>query len=865
MSPRRRALSIPLVIALLTLPACVSHWEAEVGERDRDELKHDEPLAAAQLRYQQRLSADGTMPENALMRAKAQRDHLLDNPIDGAGISPDAWTWIGPGNIGGRLRAIIFHPSNPNIMWVGSASGGIWKTTNAGASWAPLDDFMPSLSIGCMAMDPTNPNVLYAGTGEGFFDAAEGSSNTAAIRGAGIFKTTDGGATWTQMPSTSDENWYFVNRLAIHPGNPSIMLAATGTGIYRTLDGGSTWTRTLNFAILDVRIDPNNPSHAVAGGDHHNPGPYYSIDGGASWLTATGIPASDRVELSYAPATPAMVYASVSSGGTIRVYRSTDGGASYTLRGGSISTYSGYNNAIWVNPTNSETLVVGGVGLARSTNGGTSFSSAFSGVHSDHHVVVNHPFFDGTSNRTIFFGGDGGIYRASDFSSNTVANLNNNLGVTQFYGIAINANGSVVLGGAQDNGTLRYSGNPQAWQMTFGGDGGFCAADPVDSNYMYCQYYYSHIQRSTNGGQSWSSISGGIADTNRANCNFINHYILDPNDSNRMLSGCRRLWRTNNVKSGNPTWTVIKPALNFGPEPDPYGTALPQDHFAENDPRNISTITVEPGNSNRIYVGHNNGQIYLTNNGLDAVPDWIRIDTLGNTNPPARWVSHIVVDPRNRDTVYFSFMGWEADNVWAFDAANQQWTAVSGTGGDWPLPSAPVSALEVHQTVPGWIYAGTDIGIFTSTDNGETWSAATQGPGTVPIDELIWKNNSVLVAATHGRGAFLADVSLEITLLDPVPGIAGQLNRLTTTNGTSGRRIYFIYSLRSGTTNIPGCNGVFVNMTQPTIAGDAVADGNGEASLELHVPQAASGRSVRLQSVERATCRVSNLVQFTFQ
>ncbi len=865
MSLDRRVLVIPFMIGLLTLPACVSHWEAEIGDNDAGELKHDEPLAAARFRYQQRLSADGTVPQNALMRAKAQRDHLLDNPVDGAGISPDAWTWIGPGNIGGRLRGVIIHPTNPSIMWVGSASGGIWKTNNGGSSWAPLDDFMPTLSIGCMAIDPDNPDVLYAGTGEGFFDTVEGSSNTAAIRGAGIFKTTDGGATWTQMSSTASEDWYFVNRLAIHPDNPLIMLAATGTGIYRTLDAGATWNQTTNFAVLDVRIDPNNPSHAVAGGDHHNPGPFYSVDGGASWLTASGIPASDRVELSYAPSTPAMVYASVSNNSSIRVYRSTDGGATYTLRGGSISTYSGYNNTIWVDPTNSETVVVGGVYLFRSTNGGTTFGQTFNGVHADQHVIVNHPQFDGSTNRTIFFGCDGGIYRAPDSNSNSVVNLNNNLGVTQFYGAAINATGNVVLGGAQDNGTLRYSGNPQAWQMTFGGDGGFCAADPVDPNYMYCQYYYSHIQRSTNAGQNWSSISGGIGDTNRANCNFINHYILDPNEPNRMLSGCVRLWRTNNVKTGNPTWTVIKPALNFGPEPPPYGTVLPQDHFAENDPRNISTVTVAPGNSNRIYVGHNNGQVYLTSNGLDANPDWIRIDTLGGTTPPARWVSRLVVDPNDPNIVYVSFMGWEPDNVWTFNVASQEWTAISGIGGDWPLPDAPVSAIAVHQTVPGWIYAGTDIGIFTSTDNGETWSAATQGPGTVPIDELIWKNSSTLLAATHGRGAFLADVSLEINLLDPVPGIAGQTNRLTTTNGTSGRRVYFLYSLRDGTTNLPGCNGVLVNMSRPTVAGDAVVDGNGDATLDLNVPQAASGRTVRLQSVERATCRVSNLVQFTFQ
>lgn len=157
----------------------------------------DQPLQAARFRFEQRLSEDGTVPHGALLRAWRQRQAMialqtLDGDVRPSGLS---WTWIGPGNIGGRLRAIVIHPAQPNIMWLGSASGGIWKTTTGGASWFPLDDFLPSLAIGCMILDPRDPNVLYAGTGEGFFETIEGTSNTAAVRGAGVFKTTDGGQT----------------------------------------------------------------------------------------------------------------------------------------------------------------------------------------------------------------------------------------------------------------------------------------------------------------------------------------------------------------------------------------------------------------------------------------------------------------------------------------------------------------------------------------------------------------------------------------------------------------------------------------------------------------------------------------------
>ncbi len=857
-----------LGLFLASTPSCTTREKFDDPESPRAirrQLKHDQPLAAAQQRFQARLSADGTVPANALMNAKDQRDHLLTNPVDGAGISPDAWTWIGPGNIGGRLRAIIIHPTNHDTMWVGSASGGVWKTTNGGASWFPLDDFMASLSVGCMAIDPINPNILYAGTGEGFFDAGEGTSNTAAIRGAGIFKTTDGGTTWTQLPSTADENWHFVNRLVIHPTNPSIIVAATASGIYRTTNGGDSWTRTATIGTLDVKADPSNPNRLVAGGDHHDPGAYFSTDGGVTWQAASGIPTNVRVELAYAPSNPSIVYAGVSISGSVRIYRSSDGGQSYASRGGSLSTYSAYNSILWVDPTNPETIVAGGVYIYRSTNGGTSMTRVWSNMHPDFHVITTHPLYNGGSNRVLYIGHDGGISRVPDALGSTYTDLNNNLGVTQFYGVAVSANGNVVVGGTQDNGTLRYAGNPQDWRMTFGGDGGFCAADPADPNYVYGEIYFAQIFRSTNGGQNWSYIHNGISETNRANCNFIPHFILDPNNSNRMLAGCRRLWRTNNVKGTPPTWTAIKPAVGFSPDPPPQTHFLEGNHFEENDPRNISTITVAPGNSDRIYVGHNNGHIYFTDNGQDASPTWMRIDDLGNRLPPDRWVSRIVADPANAQRIYVSFMGWEPDNVWTYDVSAQQWTAISGTGGDWPLPSAPVSALEVHRTVSGWIYAGTDIGIFTSTDDGATWSAATQGPGTVPIDELIWKDNSTLVAATHGRGAYLASVSLDIVLGRPDPGIAGQVNRFTTTNATAGRRVHLVYSMRSGSTAVPGCGGVFLGLAQPQIAGDSTADGNGDAVLNLPVPPGASGRTILLQSVERATCRVSNVVQFTFQ
>ena len=241
---------------------------------------HAEALKFRRLRLQ---DEKGQIPVDAWMKAAAQKKLMKYNPqawqkIRGhisptskqggaikplvAGIESSGWTWLGPGNIGGRVRSILIHPTNPSIMWAGSVGGGVWKTLNGGASWNPLDDFMPNLAIACMVMDPANPDIIYAGTGEGF-------CNIDAIQGAGIFKTTDGGMTWAQLSFTaSNPNFLWVNRIAISPANSLVILAATSTGIWRSTDGGATWTqRHFSGTVEDVAFDPSNGSKCVASGN----------------------------------------------------------------------------------------------------------------------------------------------------------------------------------------------------------------------------------------------------------------------------------------------------------------------------------------------------------------------------------------------------------------------------------------------------------------------------------------------------------------------------------------------------------------------------------------------------------------------
>lgn len=653
-----------------------------------------------------------------------------------AGIEPSQWTWIGPGNIGGRIRAILIHPTMPSRMWAGSVAGGIWTTANGGTSWSPVNDFMANLSVNTMIIHPFDTNVLYAGTGEGFFNAD-------AIRGAGVFKSTDGGVTWEQLASTANSGFYFVNRLAISP-NGGTLLAATNSGIFRSVDAGGSWTQITTTRTLDTDFHPTDNMQAVAG--LANGAALYSVNGGVSW-SATSSFGGARVEIAYARSAPNTVYASVENASG-ELWRSANAGQTYT-RVNTGTNYLGgqgwYDNALWVDPTNSQIVIVGGIDLWRSTNGGSTLTrisqwqSAPSSAHADHHAMAAHPSFDGVNNRTVFFVNDGGVYRASNVHTVSPTSgwqeLNNNLGITQFYGAAGNATTGTIVGGTQDNGTLRFrtSTGTEGWTTMFGGDGGWSAADPTNSNYFYGEYVYLRIHRSTNAGASSSNIYNGITDAANSCANFIAPFILDPNNANTLLGGGCSLWRSVNVKATTPSWSAIKAPITGNSR--------------------ISAVAVAKGNSNIVWVGHNNGDVYTTDNGVSSPPSWILVGAV----LPDRKVTRITIDPVNPDIVYAAFGGFSPDNVWRTDDGGATWADITGVGSD-GLPDAPVRSLVIHPQNSDWLYAGTEVGIFASEDGGQTWGVPHDGPANVSVDELFWMGTT-LVAATHGRGLFSVPVA----------------------------------------------------------------------------------------------------------
>ncbi len=849
------------------------------------------PLKRQEFFLKQRLDETGHVAPGSMTRALQHRKAMLaSRAVADAGIDSTLWTWMGPGNIGGRVLSIVIHPVRTNEMLVGSAGGGIWKTFDGGASWLPINDFLGSLSVPTIVIDPLNPEIVYAGTGE--FVGAIG-----AIQGAGVYKSTDFGDSWAALPQTVDAApggpWNFTNRLAIHPTNPNIILAGTTFGgIFRSIDGGTLWTNELSSNwIGDVEFHPTDGTQAVAGDSLNATAGvnqvnvfYYDVAaaGGPAWVRAsyvgtlgsttltsvgdcvagsgnndqivvastaafrendvisvgplvrvsvatvvngttlclnTGIPPATpaastvsiipvgRVELAYARSNPTIVYMSLpAAGGSL--WRSTDGGRTYApvaSRLGHMWGQGNYNNAIWVDPTDANHVMLGGGEIIITEDGGANFRAAGQGGHADRHWIVEHPNYDDATNRVIYVGSDGGVYTATDVrqmgqdSGVTLQSLNNNLGVTQFIHVDVDTATGRMLGGTQDNGTLFFepSAGTNGWVTRVGGDGGFSWIDPADPSFEYSEYIVARVTRNrqyfyaaitdrngqcctaegSDGGSNCITVAnpppaGSLADACTGAANFYAPTIMDPSDSRRLLVGAARLWRTSDAQADPIVWDIIKGRSGFcNAASVNAGDTCTADAGCDTGACRlgvISALDVSPTNPDIIWVGYGNGMVFRTANGTSATPTWFRVDDNAPTPPtttsgplPRVWCTRVRIDPSNSNRVYVSFGGYQGANLYKTDDAGASWALISGGLDCTPslrpataLPCIQVNTVQIHPSQPGWLYAGTDLGIYTSENDGLTWSGSNDGPANVIVQDLTWNDNEQLYAVTHGRGVF---------------------------------------------------------------------------------------------------------------
>jgi photosystem II stability/assembly factor-like uncharacterized protein len=699
-----------------------------------------------------------------------------------AGLSGD-WENIGPENIAGKVRTCTISTSNPNVMWLGSDGSGIWNTDDGGATWINNDSFPSNITVTSILIDPINSNIMYASTGNGLDDLTK-------LRGQGIFKSVDSGTTWSQINTTNNADWYFINRLTIN-SDGTVILAGLNSGIYRSTDQGETWSLVLANAIYDIEFDVNSTTDAIASGTEGHT--WYSTDGGQTWLTGNGIPnTSGKIELAYSP-TENLVWASVNiNKGAI--YKSIDGGINYELFDTTehLKDTGETSNVIWCVPNDSNIIYFGGVDLYKleiSSNTLTQISqwqSAPLSPHSGHHAIVPHPEF-GTAtvnNNIIFDCNDGGIYKGDltqvngDSLGTGWTALNNKLVTTQIISIAGNSETSVLIAGTLHNGTLSYQGNSNNWTPIMSEIGGICAFDTSDSNICYGSGKNLKLFRNIHGAESpsdpandyingiyfndgewtWKDSPYYIPDSKNETCEDFAPFIIDQNisDQSTLLAGGLELWKTEDAKTINtpsdgPSWVSIKPSNES----------------------NISAISIAPGNSDVILVGHVNGDLYKTINGTNAIPVWEKLDD-NQTSLPNRKILNIFINSNDNDIIFICFNGFETDNVYSSSDGGSTWHLSNGTDAN-TLPPIPVYTLTAHPKKQDWLYAGTPNGLYASEDNGTSWFHTDGITSKINIKSFLWLSDandiSVLNIGTNGYGIFRKNI--EYIPLSPEIDIKG--------------------------------------------------------------------------------------------
>ncbi|MCC7066201.1 MAG: hypothetical protein IT456_25630 [Planctomycetes bacterium] len=744
------------VLSLLFLVACASLRFLREGEAEGE--APDFPNAALQWRAERQQDENGNIPAQAWQQALQSRAALVATvgAVDDGGISPLGWVQRGPFNVAGRSRTLAIDPRDSRVLWSGGVSGGLWKSVDRGITWNTISDWWTNLSIASLTLDPNNPDIMYVGTGEGFFnDNVARGVNRSAIRGAGVFQSTDGGVHWAQLPATA--GWQYTQRIVVQPGNSNVLLASVRPGgIYRSIDGGTSWTQVRTaFSSDQVLFDPNDGSKAVGHVVDASLGLHdvvWSTDGGATWTNAlsglVGLNSYDaRVELCYARSSPGVVYGSTGlNGGT--VWRSADGGQNWLLRTGASSTgVSWYFNGFWVDPTNENVMVAAGLHVWRSVNGGVSFSQISNGYimtvvpHLDVHNVVADPDYDGTTSRRVYVMTDGGLHVADNVfaaaQNSGWRDLDNGMPSTQFYGAAGVAGSNLLVGGAQDNGTQRLLGASTTSNMPFGGDGGQVQIDPTNNNYIYGEYVWAQVHRSSNGGSSSNFITGNISETTAATANFITPLLLDPTNATRLYVGASSLWRTNNSRASSMAWSIVKPATTS----------------------KISALAIAASDGNTMWVAHNDGRLYRSSNATAATPTWVAVDDNAGLDPlPNRYITRLAIDPTNHSVVWATMGGFASGNVRVTRDGGLGWSDASGVGSR-RLPDAPVNCIVLHPDDPNVLYVATEVGVFASDDAGQSWSANNDGPNNAPVEQVVFEQGSrKLIAATLGRGLWTCDV-----------------------------------------------------------------------------------------------------------
>jgi hypothetical protein len=662
---------------------------------------------------------------------------------------PIIWEERGPNNMAGRTRSILIDSADPtgNTVLVGSVSGGIWKSTNAKAStptWVHTSGMMDNLAIGSLVQDPNNPSVLYAGTGEGYF-------NVDAVKGNGIWKSSNGGNTWSRLSSTANEAFYYTLRLEMN--SLGYLFASTRkSGVMRSTNGGASWTKVLGenvYADSDKAVDLEIMSDGTlfaSMGLFDTDGIYRSTNNGNSWVKLTeGLPDSDyhRIEMACSPQNNNIIYAlfqDASNGNCSALYKSLNKGSSWTEMNLPLAfgmdnfarQQAWYNLAIAVAPDNYNRVIIGGIDLHLSNNGGSSWTqiSQWAGlaglqyVHADQHCIA----FD-NDGETVYFGHDGGISRCLDITDNNpgIETINTGYNVTQFYGAAIHPDASQpkILAGAQDNGTQLFSSpGMNATSEIAGGDGSFCHIDPANPNLQIATYVFNNYYVSTDGGLNFTLKS--FNNYGR----FANPSVYD-NLSQKLYAsnwaGSYFRWE-NPAQSGSATSSVAVSAFNSA---------------------TVTALALSPNVNHRVYFGLNNGDVVKVENAHSGGSKTGTIVLNGSVGS----ISSIDIEEGNEDHLIVTYSNYGIESIKESHNAGNTWQDVEGN-----LPDFPVRWVVFDPENADKALIATELGVWRTDDlngNNTLWYQENNGLDHVRVDMLVFRESDhYLVAATHGRGLF---------------------------------------------------------------------------------------------------------------
>ena len=672
---------------------------------------------------------DPVVHAQAMAEVAAMRLHRMDqarSTANWAPLGPLAWnsTSYNPGN--GRVNTLMVDPTNPQVIYAGTPSAGLWRSTNGAGTWQAMFTDLPSMGVSGIVVDPTNPAVIYIATGDG--DGGD-------TYGTGVMKSTDAGTTW--LPTGL--NWNLTQTLTTRclrmaASNQQTLLCAASNGVFRTTDGGTTWAQVRSGSFRDVEFQPGNDLVVYACDNTFN----RSTDGGAHFFLQTnnGLPSGSqvgRMAIAVSPSEPLTVYvlcSKESDGGYLGLYRSTDGGLSFSLRsstpnlfgyeedGSDTGGQSWYDMALAVDPSDASSVYLGGINVWKSTDGGFSwtikshwvFPSTIGYTHADIHTL------DFMGDR-LFCGSDGGLHMSVN-GAEEWTDLSAGLDITQFYRMG----GSEMLpykfvAGAQDNGTnLLLNGN---WTHVYGADGMEAAIDPWSPEVLYGSFQNGGLIRSVDNGASWINIGSNVSEEGA----WVTPFLVDVNAPEHLVAGFFNVWET--WDRGN-TWNMLT-------------------NWDESD--HVRCLAMAPSNSEVLYVARQD----LIQRSVDGGLNWITIDNGLPTLTPTSFA----VSPDDPLHVYVSFSGtMDGQKVYASSDGGLSWTNRSAN-----LPNLPANSLVCQPGTANGLYVGTDMGVFYTSDEFLDWQPFGQGLPNVVVSELeVNLSAGKLRAATFGRGLWESDL-----------------------------------------------------------------------------------------------------------